>query len=143
MFCREKCRFAWRTSSSRAIPPSRPRKYRNERVGGSLREQLTRVARVRERLRATSSVRGIYELRDKGREYRASLARVSSTGKRSRERATSPFFPIHPRYTLAPASFYRLARKLFRFSLVHEGEKNPSFSSSSSTSWLADRVSQA
>lgn len=40
---------------------SRPRKYSNEsRVGGSFREQLTRVSRVSERLRATSRAK-IYE----------------------------------------------------------------------------------
>lgn len=85
------------------IPPatlrSHPRKYRNERVGGSLRQQWTRVPRVRESLRATSFVRGIYERRDEGCKHPTSLvARVSSAGRRSRKIRTEDAITNFPRF---------------------------------------------
>lgn len=110
------------------IPPatlrSHPRKYRNERVGGSLRQQWTRVPRVRESLRATSFVRGIYERRDEGCKHPTSLARVSSAGRRSRKIRTEDAITNFPRFywfsilllciVLPPPPL----RKLSRFSLV-------------------------
>lgn len=78
------------------IPPatlrSHPRKYRNERVGG----QWTRVPRVRESLRATSFVRGIYERRDEGCKHPTS--RVSSAGRRSRKIRTEDAITNFPRF---------------------------------------------
>lgn len=98
-------------------------KYRNEQVGGSLRQQWTRVPRVRESLRATSFVRRIYERRDEGCKHPRSLARVSSAGRRSRKIRTEDAITNFPRFywfsilllcfVLSPPP-----RKLSRFSLV-------------------------
>lgn len=108
------------------IPPatlrSHPRKYRNERVGGSLRPQWTRVPRVRESLRATTS----RDLRAPRRRMQTpSIAGACLLGwkkgqedpNRRRDKQLPSFllifYPLSVLRSIAP-----LPRKLSRFFLV-------------------------
>lgn len=114
------------------IPPatlrSHPRKHRNERVGGSLRQQRTRVPRVRESLRATSFVRGIYERRDEGCKHPTSLARVSSAGRRSRKIRTEDAITNFPRFYWFSILLLCFVLSSKAFSFFPRRRENPSAS---------------